>query len=348
MKQILTAIVLFFFLYSCKDEPVETVFFDLNTENGVFIACEGNFMYGNSSLSFYNPVKQKVTNQLFYARNNAPLGDVAQSLTLHKNTLFVVANNSGKIYAVDAETIEFKGAVTGLNSPRYVHFLSDEKAYVSDLHAHHISIVNPETFAITGKIEIGEHTSEQMVQIGKYVFISSWSFDEYVLVIDSETDELVAEIKVPFQPKNMVKDKNDKIWVISQGTTEGFSDTEEKPALCRIDPITFTVERIFRFEEGFVPSGLGMNSSGDTLFYISGGIYKMSVESKQLPDSVFISAKNKLFYSIGIDSQNNEIYVSDAIDYTQDAIIYRYSSQGFLIDSFKAGINPSDFLFNYN
>ena len=257
MKQILIAVVLFFFFYSCKDEPVETVFFDLNTKKGVFIACEGNFMYGNSSLSFYNSEKQKVTNQLFYARNNAPLGDVAQSLTLHKNTLFVVVNNSGKIYAVDAETIEFKGVVTGLNSPRYVHLLSDEKAYVSDLHAHHITIVNPETYTINAKIEIGEHTSEQMIQAGKYVFVSSWSFDEYVLVIDSETDELVAEIKVPFQPKNMVKDKNDKIWVLSQGATEGFSDSEEKPALCRIDPLTFTMERIFRFEEGFVPSGLG-------------------------------------------------------------------------------------------
>ncbi|HKI90073.1 MAG TPA: hypothetical protein VKA38_13675, partial [Draconibacterium sp.] len=66
---------------------------------------------------------------------------------------------------------------------------------------------------------------------------------------------------------------------------------------------------------------------------------------KSLPDSSFISMENKLFYSLGVNPENNEIYVSDAIDYTQNAVIYRYSQQGILIDSFLVDINPSDFLF---
>ncbi|HKJ78969.1 MAG TPA: DUF5074 domain-containing protein, partial [Prolixibacteraceae bacterium] len=225
--------ILLVFLWSCSDEPVETVFFDLDPQNGVFIACEGNFMYGNSSLSFYNYTTQKVVNELFYARNNVPLGDVAQSLSLHNNTLFIVMNNSGKIYAVNSETAEFKGAITGLTSPRYIHFVSSQKAYVSDLYANHITIINPETFEITGKIELDGHTSEQMAQIGKYVYVSSWSFDEYILVIDAETDELIGKTKVPFQPKELVVDAKNKLWVLSQGSTEGFSETEVPPVLSR-------------------------------------------------------------------------------------------------------------------
>src|SRR6056297_2942605 len=163
MQKIFKIAILLFLVVACADEPVETVFFDLDTENGVYVSCEGNFMYGNGSLSFYNTETKKVTNQLFYARNNAPLGDVVQSLSMFQDLLFVVVNNSGKIYIADAETAEYRGSVTGLTSPRYIHFLSEEKAYISDLYSAEMTIIHPATFEITGKIDLEGHTSEQMV-----------------------------------------------------------------------------------------------------------------------------------------------------------------------------------------
>jgi hypothetical protein len=331
---------------ACSDEPVETVFFDLDTKNGVFISCEGNFMYGNSSLSFYNYETKTVHNNLFYARNNAPLGDVAQSLFIHGNNLFVVVNNSGKIYVINPETAQFKGIISNLTSPRHIHVVSDEKAYISDLYAHHITVFNPVTYEKTGRIELsGEHTSEQMVQVGKFVFISSWSFDKTILVIDTDTDKVVNKIDVPLQPRDLKADINGKIWVLSDGSYEGSPMGTESPALTRIDPETFTVEKIFRFESGTNPYNLELNNTGDTLYFINEGVCKMAVNSKTLPDSPFISGSGKLFYSLGINPKNNEIYVSDAIDYTQNAKIYRYSQSGVLTDSFKVGINPSDYLF---
>lgn len=344
MQKFFKIAILLFLFSACSDEPVETVFFDLDTENGIFIACEGNFMYGNGSLSFYNPESRKVTNQLFYARNNAPLGDVVQSLSLFQNRLFVVVNNSGKIYVVDAETAKYKGAVTGLTSPRYIHFISGEKAYVSDLYSTQITIIHPVTLEITGKIDLEDHTSEQMVQVGKYVFVSSWTDDENILVIDTETDELIEITKVPYQPKDLEVDKNGKIWVLSEGDYESL-DENQVPALSRIDPTTFTIEQIYRFEPGARPACLAMNSTSDTLYFLNSGVYKMPVDSRHLPDSVLISSKNKLFYNLSVNPENNEIYVADAIDYTQNAVIYRYSGNVEIIDSFRGGINPSDFLF---
>src|SRR6056297_456955 len=128
MKFLLFPGLLFLIFWSCSTEPVETIFYDFDTENGVFISCEGNFMYGNGSLSFYNTQTGMVTNRVFYARNNAPLGDVVQSLASHGSFMYVVVNNSGKIYVVDQETVEFRGVIKGLTSPRYIHFLSGEKA----------------------------------------------------------------------------------------------------------------------------------------------------------------------------------------------------------------------------
>jgi DNA-binding beta-propeller fold protein YncE len=345
MKYTLKILLLLAMAWSCTDEPVETVFFDLDTENGIFIACEGNFMYGNGSLSFYNPETKKVTNQLFYARNNAPLGDVVQSLAKKDNSLFIVVNNSGKIVVADARTAEFKGVIPGLTSPRYIHFVSGEKAYVSDLYASHITIFNPETLEITGTIDLAGHTSEQMRQIGKYVYASHWLNGEHILIVDAETDELVDSVKVPAQPKDMEVDKNGKLWALCGGSYQNIDVAESPSALVRIDPETQTIEQIYRFNEGMFSSSLEMNVSGDTLFFLNDGIYKMAVDSRHLPDSAFIPENEKLFYRVAVDPAKNEIYVADAIDYTQDAVVYRFSQSGVLKDSFKVGINPSDFLF---
>ena len=345
MKRIFKIIIFVFLFGACSEEPVETVFFDLNTENGVFIACEGNFMYGNGSLSLYNTETQKVTNQLFYARNNAPLGDVVQSLSVFENQLYIVVNNSGKIYVVDAKTAEYQGTVTGLTSPRYIHFLSAEKAYISDLYATVLTIFNPGTFEITGKIDLEGHTSEQMVQVGKYVFISAWSDDEYILIVDTETDELVHKMKVPYQPKDLEVDKNGKLWVLSEGSYEDTNNPQQQPAISRIDPQTFTISQIYRFEANERPACLEINSTADTLYFLNEGVRKMSIKRRYLPDSVLISSDNKLFYNLSVNPLNDEIYVTDAIDYTQNAMVYRYSEKAELIDSFRVGINPSDFLF---
>lgn len=344
MQKYFKILLLLFLFSACSDEPVETVFFDLDTENGIFISCEGNFMYGNGSLSFYNTESRNVTNQLFYARNNAPLGDVVQSLSLFRNQLFIVVNNSGKIYVVDSETAEYKGVVTGFASPRYIHFISDEKAYVSDLYATQITIIHPVTLEITGKIDLEGHNSEQMVQVGKYLFVSTWTEDENLLVIDTETDEMIEKIKVPYQPKDLEVDKNGKIWVLSEGDYENLNENQ-MPALSRIDPATFTIEQIYRFEPGARAASLYINSTSDTIYFLNSGVYKMPVESRHLPDSVFIPSENKLFYNLSVHPENNEVYVADAIDYTQNAMIYRYSENAEKIDSFRVGINPSDFLF---
>ncbi len=114
-------LVLIFFS-SCQKEPVETIYFDFSNQSGIFIVNEGSFMYGNASLSYHSPSDKRTYQNIFSSRNKAPLGDVAQSMKLQNGLAWMVINNSGKIYVADENTMEFRGSITGLNSPRYIEF----------------------------------------------------------------------------------------------------------------------------------------------------------------------------------------------------------------------------------
>lgn len=343
-------------LTSCSESPVDTVYFDFSENKGVYIVNEGNFMYGNSSLSFYNPTEKRVYNQVFMSRNGAPLGDVAQSMYLWNGKGYVVVNNSGKIYVIDSKTAEFKGSISGLSSPRYIHIFNTQKAYVTDLYARKISIFNPETFEITGGIAVNnsksqfyQHSTEQMISYKNQLFVNCWSYDNKILIIDTDTDQLKDSIEVFKQPNSMVLDKNNKLWVMTDGGFDGSAYGYEQPGLLKIDAETKEIERTFRFPLGDHPIKLCINPEGDSIYYINKHVWRMSVNDKRIPDQPFITSENTTiyggFYSLAIDPATNEIYVGDAIDHKQNGYVRRYNRSGKMLDEFKVGISPGNFTF---
>ena len=316
--------------------------------HGLFITNEGNFQYGNASLSFYDPLEKAVENELFYRANAMKLGDVAQSMTIRDGIGWIVVNNSHVIFAIDIETGKEIGRITNLTSPRYIHFLSKEKAYVTQIWDNRIFIVNPSTFEITGYIPVPRMTmeqgsTEQMVQYGKYVFVNCWSYQNRILKIDTETDSIVDELVVGIQPTSLVLDKNNKIWSVTDGGYEGSPYGYEAPSLYRIDTETFTIEKEFRFNFGDAPSEVQLNGTKDKIYWINDDIWEMDVTADVLPSNPFLDSRGTIYYGLTIDPASGDVYVADAIDYQQQGMILRYSSEGAELDKFYVGIIPGAF-----
>lgn len=319
-----------------------------NKGEGLFITNEGNFQYGNASLSYYNPTTKTVENEVFYRANAMKLGDVAQSMTIHNNTGWIVVNNSHVVFAIDTQTFKETGRITNLTSPRYIHFVSDEKAYVTQLWDNRIFIVNPKRYEIVGHIVCPNMTmesgsTEQMVQYGKYVFVNCWSYQNLILKIDTETDKVVDELTVGIQPTSLVLDCNNKLWTLTDGGYDGSPYGYETPSLYRIDAETFTIEKQFKFSANDTPSELQTNTSKDKIYWLNNDVWAMSVTDENLPAKSFLENKGTIYYGLTICPHTGDVYVADAIDYNQQGKIYRYSKEGQLIDEFYVGITPGAF-----
>ena len=315
---------------------------------GLYICNEGNFQYGNASLSFYNPATKRLENELFARANGMKLGDVAQSMTIHNDRGWIVVNNSHVIFAIDLDTCKEVGRITGFTSPRYMHFISDTKAYVTQIWDNRIYIVNPKRLEITGYIEVPgmsmeQGSTEQMVQHGDYIYVNCWSYQNRILKIDTRTDAIVDEVEVGIQPTSLAMDCKGKLWTVTDGGFEGSPYGYEAPALYRIDPETMTIEERFDFKRGDAPSEIQIDGEGETLYWINDDIWAMEVTAERIPVRPIIESRGTIYYGLTVDPLTEEIYVADAIDYTQQGKIYRYTHDGELIDEFYVGIIPGSF-----
>ncbi len=315
---------------------------------GLFITNEGMFQYGNATLTYYDPETKSVENEVFYRANAMKLGDVAQSMTIRDGVGWIVVNNSHVIFAIDINTFKEVGRITNLASPRYIHFVSDEKAYVTQIWDNRIFIVNPKRYEITGYIEcpnmaMESGSTEQMVQYGKYVFVNCWSYQNRILKIDTETDQVVDELIVGIQPTSLVMDKNYKLWTITDGGYEESPYGYEIPSLYRIDAARFEIEKQFRFKPGDSPSEVQINGEGDKLFWINNDIWSMDVEADRVPVRPFLKYRDTKYYGLTVNPRNGDVYVADAIDYQQQGVIYRYTADGEPVDEFYVGVTPGAF-----
>lgn len=344
LKYILVACFISSFLSCIKDKPEDelepTAVFTANS--GVYVINEGNYLFGNSSVSYYSFSNGGVSSDIFQSANGSQLGDVCQSMYFFNNKTYIVVNNSGKIEVVNSNTFVSTATITGFVSPRYILPVSNNKAYVTDLYSNSISVVDLTTDLISGNIPCNGWTEELVLAYGKAYVTNMYS--DKVYVINTATDVMIDSIPVVYGSSSICEDTNGKLWVLCSGN----QTLGTYPALVRINPVTDVVEQTFTFPNlTDAPNRLNINGNLNELYYLAnGGVYKFSITSSVLPSSPLIAQAGYNFYGLGVDPNTGIIYVADAIDYVQNGVILKYQSDGTYINSFTVGIIPNHLYFN--
>lgn len=342
------------------DPDVEPIEPPLASEESLVIVNAGGYSYSNASITLWN-MDGIVRNEAFFKANDFKLGDVAQSATVYDGKTWIVVNGSNVIFAVDSNSLKETGRIDNrISSPRYIHFVSEQKAYVTQMYSSQIAIVDPRLYTVMGYIDIpqsdfglGDGSTEEMVQIGDYVYVNLWSYGKKIVKIDTKTDKVVGDVTVGVQPNSLVVDRNFDIWTICDGGGWEGHPEYEAPTLFCIDGKDMSIKKKFTFSLGDNVSKLSVSSDGLTLYWINnhyneirdntGGVYKMKLRDSALPSTPYIGSNGRNFYSLTVSPLNEDIFVADPLDYTQAGVIYRYSSEGDLIGRFDAGIIPTSY-----
>ncbi|RMG73961.1 MAG: YncE family protein [Bacteroidetes bacterium] len=305
----------------------------------VYILNEGNFQWGNASLDLYYPDSGQVVSGVFARENGRPLGDVLQSMTLIDERAYLVVNNSGRIEVVDPHSIAHLGRIEGLTSPRYLAEVSPGKAYVTDLYAGYLHIVDLATLSVTGQVAL-PGWSEALIRVGGEVFVSHMQ-RPWLYVIDPARDAIIDSLPVGLGGNSLVQDQAGALWLLCEGDLLGGA----AGSLWRIDPATRSVTGHWDFGPGEHPSELTVSPQGDQLYFLLDGVRSLSVSAPSLPATSLVPAQGRTFYGLGVDPHTGTLYASDAIDYVQRGLVYRFTPEGARLDSFRAGPIPGGFCF---
>lgn len=179
LKRITYVLIATLILASCSsdDDNVEPLG---DYEFGFFVTNEGPFGTGTGTVTFISNDFTNVDQTIFNDVNNSDLGNIVNSMGFRGENAYIIANNSHKIEVVNRYTFESIATITeGLDNPR--HFAA----------------------------------------IGTKGFVSNWgdpfnNDDDFIAVIDLNTNTVVASISVDFGPEKMVIN-DDKLYVAHQG-----------------------------------------------------------------------------------------------------------------------------------
>ncbi len=352
---LLTAFAFGTIFTSCKKDDPEpdptTPTASTTYDNGVFVTNEGPFGSGTGTLSFISRSGAAVYNDLFEAKNAFPLGNIVQSMSIYNNKGYIVVNNSGKIEVVDGSSMATAGTITGFTYPRYFLGIDNSKAYVTEWGtgglAGSVKVVDLTTKTITATINTGKG-AENMVKVGNKVFVAcggGFDNDSVVTVIDALTNAVDTTIFVGANPSYIQVDANNNVWVLCKGKQNAtWTALEQTGKLIRLNGTSYATELSLSFAStSSQPTNLVVNAAKTTLYYnYSGKLYAHAIASTSLNSTATI---NRSFYALGIDPVNDQFYGSDAVDFSSNGKVIRYTSAGVTIDSITVGVIPGNFYF---
>ncbi|MCA0364817.1 MAG: DUF5074 domain-containing protein [Bacteroidetes bacterium] len=348
-------------LNSCEKAENET---PQPYESGVIVVNAGNFSDNNGSLSLLQRTGNTLVTDIFLKENLRSLtGSLSGYCEVNGKGVILVDNSTaGKdvVEIVDAGTFKSIATIpsTEIENPRNAIKVSETKAYISAWDATgdfsnffknpgYVAVLDLSTNKIIKKIAV-ENGAEDLQLIGNEVYVgNSGSVKNTISVIDINTDAIKQTIPVGLNSEIIGADASGKLWVFAgnelQKINTGGKTVENKIKITSSNsaksPGAFVMsadKNTIYFTHSFYDATDGWKQKGETYAFKTSA----SVAEAKTP---FI---NRLFGGgMAVDPQTGNIYAGLVPSYKQAGYVFRYKSDGSLIDSVKAEIAPGKFYF---
>lgn len=319
-------------LFSCTKDNADNNGNNAGSSFSLAVLNEGNFTWGNASLTLINEDSGIVVQDYFKSVNNAPLGDVAQSILEWDNRYWIVVNNSGKIEVLDQDW-ERQHTISNLTSPRYILPVSSEKAYVSDLYANAIHIIDLQSLQKISEIKANGWT-EEMVALNDKVYVQDIDNDQ-ILIIDPSADQLIDSIALGASPNSILIENSTNLLLLNASENANNSELLRYNSNLEIIEETIAINGSCNL----------LRKKGDNVYYLKNSSELFSAPLSNLADErQVLDLGNRNIY--GFEIIADRIYLTDAKDYARSGtlLIYENAMQPVFVDSFKTGSIPKGIL----
>ena len=332
MKKIVLLSVII--IMGCEDTKQELI-----EENQlIFVASEGNYGSSNGSISvFRNGEKiQKLEN----------IGDVLQSIFVHKDKLIVTLNNSHflKFYEITVNGLLLPGIEISTNhsSPREMVVLNN-KLYFSNWNTKDVKVLNLLTYSIESTIPFNG-LPEDIVTDGTYIYVSIPNLELYdtnkgthVVKIDTFNEQIIETYEVGRGPMQLLINNN-QLWISRTYYSEDWTQTIFGSSLINLE----TNEVITKeYGNGIVCGGNIMKITDGIYRTFEGGVASVN-------DNLSIDGASKIgaypaYKLYSADAENNYIFFGITSDHESPDTVFVHDNHSNLKYTLEVGASPGDY-----
>lgn len=313
----------------------------------VYVANQGNFSDANGTLTQYTPEDNTVSQDVVTGLNT-----LVQSITVHNGVGYILANTSDRIDVIDLETNERIGQIRDVSSPRFMVAVSADKAYVSNLFASTVTIVDLVNDEALGSIAVGMNPEDIAVSSG-IAYVANFGFgtaDSTVSVIDVATDTVIETKQTGCDgPRFLEVDQENELWVFCNGKTvfnDDFSEIIEQTngQVVVFDNVTGEEVARIALDAQSGASSLGQDAwydpGSNRMFLVKGlSILVFDASTNELSETVEISGEEEIG-AVAYDGGEDVLYLGRVTGFTEAGFVSIHDMMGAELDRFTAGVAP--------
>lgn len=345
-------------IFACSDDPIIELPGPVESISGAYVINEGQFNQNNASISHFDYISSTLTLNLFAAANPGQdvLGDVANDAGIYGSKLYVVVNNSNKVEVLNAANLErLNGGVVDIQMPRNIAFAAG-KTFVSSWD-NHVYVIDTASFDIVDTIDVGRN-AEMMAVVNDKLYVAnsgalSASFDNRIFIINPISLEVEGQIEVADNLTRLYAGAGNKLYAQTSDVYDAsWTNLLVPSTLYEIDLTTRAISHTF----GFSASAAAANSfaAHDGIAYIYSTNYgneptllRMDLSTNTiLDDQVLDVSQVETVYGIGVNPNNGDIWIADALDYSVPGRAFVFDINGNAKGTYGVGYIPSKFLFH--